>query len=266
MTIKEFQAGQIAYILCMHTGYNQEPTLKEITVKSVGRKYVTVNNGVQYFQRDDSPYGLVEKCNLNSRTLLCPTKGAAEKYIEWKKLSIWLYEVGHFNKQYTLDQLRQVKKILLPDANTTDCFDKSTMSTDMEHVNIRVADNDRWRLKNFELRESAIIAEIRKKINISQVKECFVLIHESGPVGQTHDTSHEIEHKMTLFFDADTADTFLGSEIEFRKTVLNCQGIQYDYCGYHEDEADSHAPVIVISGVKYYDWDIVKIVIEKNAP
>lgn len=111
MNIKDFKKGQIAYILNMYTGRNTEPTIREITVSSVGRKYVTVDNGARY-GNSDKPYGLIENKNWGSLTFLCPSREHVEMHIEKDKLRRWLNRAAQSGKEYSLEQLRKVKEIL----------------------------------------------------------------------------------------------------------------------------------------------------------
>lgn len=114
MTIKDFEAGQKAYILCMHKGRNCGPSIIRESVKAIGRKYVTTSSDRRYFSSDRSPYGLLEARDWGEETLLCPSMEDAAMHIEWKLLELWLYNISSAHKRYTLEQLRQVKAILEP--------------------------------------------------------------------------------------------------------------------------------------------------------
>lgn len=111
MNIKDFKKGQVAYILDMRTGRNTEPTIRETTVFSVGRKYVTVENGSKY-ESSDNPYGLIENKDWGDRAFLCPNRECAEMYIEKEELMRWLYNAASFRCEYSLEQLRKAKEIL----------------------------------------------------------------------------------------------------------------------------------------------------------
>ena len=111
MNIKDFQKGQTVYILDMHKGRNTEPTIYKAVVDSVGRKYVTTGRGGKYEASNDE-YSLTEHTGCGSRTYLCPSMEYAQLYIEREELKMWLYNMPHLNRKYTLDQLRKVKEIL----------------------------------------------------------------------------------------------------------------------------------------------------------
>lgn len=109
MNIKNFEVGNIAFILNMHKGYNREPSITETTVKLIGRKYLTTGCERKYVS-SDNPYGLQE---LDNTTLLCKSRIDAKLYIEKCNLARWLGKISIYDaKKYTLDQLRQVKEIL----------------------------------------------------------------------------------------------------------------------------------------------------------
>lgn len=110
MGIKDFEVGQTAYILNMHTGRNQDPEITKTTVEKVGRRYVTVDNGTRYEEGDD--YGLIDAENYGERTYLCPSKTDADMHIERHELRVWLRKAADYSFRYDLEQLRKVKEIL----------------------------------------------------------------------------------------------------------------------------------------------------------
>lgn len=81
MNIKDFKKGQAVCILDMHAGRNTEPTIREVTVASVGRKYVILANGKRYKSSDDE-YSLTENDVCGERTYLCPNEECAQMHIE----------------------------------------------------------------------------------------------------------------------------------------------------------------------------------------
>ena len=114
MQIKDFKKGQTAYILNLHKGRNTEPTIHETTVKSVGRTYVTTERGTRYRSSDDA-YSLDEAPDRNGyqrHTNLYPTRDAADAIIEREALRIWFMRAGSHAHEYSLEQLREVKRIL----------------------------------------------------------------------------------------------------------------------------------------------------------
>lgn len=114
MTIKNFTVGQTVFILNLHTGRNTEPTINESTVTKIGRKYVTLSNGSQYYENEHCNDALTESKDWGERTYLFNTQSAANDYIEKTKLELWLIKLSHteIKNKYTLEQLRQVKTIL----------------------------------------------------------------------------------------------------------------------------------------------------------
>lgn len=112
MNIKEFKSGQEAYIVNLHTGRNKPPSIHETKVVKVGRKYVTTNHYGRRYRSYSIPYGLIEQADWGETTYLCPDKERALMCVEHEELRLWLYEAAGYGKEYTLDQLRQVKEIL----------------------------------------------------------------------------------------------------------------------------------------------------------
>lgn len=109
MNIKDFIIGDVAFILNMYKGYNREPSITKTTVKSIGRKYLTTENEQKYVSSNNL-YGLQEQDNA---TLLCPSTADAIFYIEKRNLEKWLGKISVYDaRKYTLEQLRQVKRIL----------------------------------------------------------------------------------------------------------------------------------------------------------
>jgi hypothetical protein len=51
LTLKDFTVGQKAYILYTNSGRSEAPTITEVTVKKIGRKYVTVDSFDRQFMR-----------------------------------------------------------------------------------------------------------------------------------------------------------------------------------------------------------------------
>lgn len=47
ITIRDFKKGESCYVLNMHTGRNREPEIKERLVKTVGKKYVTIDTSYE---------------------------------------------------------------------------------------------------------------------------------------------------------------------------------------------------------------------------
>ena len=114
LTIKDFKTNDPAVILTMNHGRNEDPVISEVKIGSVGRKYVTINNGPfeKKFQNWNAEY-LHEASNYGE---LFMTREAAEQYIEKEDLALWLgtLSVSAAGK-YSLETLRKVKELLSTD-------------------------------------------------------------------------------------------------------------------------------------------------------
>ena len=86
----------------------------EVTVQTVGRKYVSTGEGIlasKYREWDEE--FLYESVSCGEASLLFPTRKCAEEYLEKSELARW---VGSFStgsaRRCSLEQLRKVKEIL----------------------------------------------------------------------------------------------------------------------------------------------------------
>lgn len=117
MTIKDFKVGQTAYIVGDGQRRDDDKTVAVKVVK-VGRRYVTVNEGGRQETRFYEPITptsyLVEDKEYGAKRLLFPTSEAAGEYNELNDMRSWVQEATDWMKlkDYTLAQLRVVKKIL----------------------------------------------------------------------------------------------------------------------------------------------------------
>lgn len=113
LTVKDFEKGQKAYIVTDDYG-TRENKIFEATVKTVGRKYVTLDDswGSRY-QTCANNY-LTEVVNCGWVRMLFATEQAAKDYIELKNLVLSInIKVRHsLDSRYSLDQLRQINEIL----------------------------------------------------------------------------------------------------------------------------------------------------------
>lgn len=111
MNIKEFKKSQSAYMLTKNRGYNRQPEVKEVTVLSVGRKFVTVNGDIRFedFLADDN--FLTEHLDYDRRLLFKDEKAVAD-HLEKMELDIWLYKNKSKMHRLSLRQLRAIKKIV----------------------------------------------------------------------------------------------------------------------------------------------------------
>lgn len=114
MTVKDFEVGQKVFILNMYEGRCREPEIREAKVKAVGRKYVTIDNGDRYVSEERFCFGLIQSVDYGDRTFLCPSITDTNNYIEQCQLLKWITNITWSRgKNYTLEQLRKVKEILV---------------------------------------------------------------------------------------------------------------------------------------------------------
>lgn len=113
MNIKDFKIGQKVYICKMNRGYNRPPEITERTVKKIGRKYLALEGAWEekFYSADYFHEGLIESVECGDKDYLFPSRVAAEEYIEKENLERWLSCLSAYGK-YSLEQLREVKKIL----------------------------------------------------------------------------------------------------------------------------------------------------------
>lgn len=117
MEIKDFKVGQTAYII--GDGRRRgDSKATAVEVVKVGRKYVTVTEAGRQETRFCEPVGftdfLVEDKDWGSPRLLFLTTEAVDEYNELSDLRSWVQEATNWLKvkEYTLAQLRAVKKII----------------------------------------------------------------------------------------------------------------------------------------------------------
>lgn len=123
MTIKEFHVGQTVFLMGEHRGLQTQYTTTQATVAKVGRKYVTINDvwGRQFGETSDHRPYLREHKDIGSPLMLFPSQDAVDIYIEHEELKKWLREAANWSKidRYTLEQLREAKRILEQPAEVT---------------------------------------------------------------------------------------------------------------------------------------------------
>lgn len=116
MTIKDFKVGQTAYIL--EDGRRAAfGAAVEVEVAKVGRRYVTIRDGrreARFYEPANSTTHLVEDRDCGAKHLLFLTAEAVAEHKELINLQGWMQEATSWLKvkRYSLDQLREVKKIL----------------------------------------------------------------------------------------------------------------------------------------------------------
>ena len=116
MTIKEFHVGQTVFLMGERRGLQTQYTTTQATVAKVGRKYVTINDawGRQFKETHDHRPYLYEHTNVGTPLMLSPSQEAVDTYIEHEGLKRWVQDAASWSKidRYTLEQLREVKRIL----------------------------------------------------------------------------------------------------------------------------------------------------------
>lgn len=134
MTIKEFKGGQ-AVVIVGDGGrrYTAHEGKVDATVTKVGRKFVSVRPveggyETKYRTCSDERLGyLIEETEIGMPRLLFPSPEAADLYIEKEELKFWLIKAAGWDNahRYTLEQLREVKRILEPDTSSGGKSEKS---------------------------------------------------------------------------------------------------------------------------------------------
>lgn len=134
MTVKEFKVGQ-SVVIVGDGGrrYTAHEGKVDATVTKVGRKFVFVRpieGGYETKYRicNDERLGyLIEETEIGMPRLLFPSPEAANLYIEKEELKLWLIEAAGWDsaQRYTLEQLREVKRILEPGTSSCGKSEKS---------------------------------------------------------------------------------------------------------------------------------------------
>lgn len=110
----KWKKGMDAWVANFHSNSTHDPAIKKVTVKTVGRKYITINEFHEEkfsFEKDSSykEFGLRAKDNIDQ--ILCPSEENAEKCIEKNYLIRWFSFKSSF-KGYSFDQLKAARKAL----------------------------------------------------------------------------------------------------------------------------------------------------------
>lgn len=111
VSIKDFAVGQPAYKVIMNKFNNKEPEIYEVKIKTVGRKYVTIEGGWETRYSSEGECGYLEEDNTYGyKTLLFPTKCAAYDHISAYKLRI---KIRKFVSTMAFDnmELRELERI-----------------------------------------------------------------------------------------------------------------------------------------------------------
>lgn len=112
MKLSDFKVGQTVIV----AGGYKDPKPTEATVKKVGRKYVTIDDGWQTtFELCPNQEYCIESSDTGLGRQLFPSLEAYSRYSEHKALVYWFAQIGHGGasvKNCSLEQLRNAKQIL----------------------------------------------------------------------------------------------------------------------------------------------------------
>lgn len=113
--LEKFKNKKTAYLLKITAYMPEYENISEVDIVSVGRKYVTIANGVKFAESEHEKDYLVEQVNYGWSSYLFVTKQDALDYVEKKQLVTWFAKfTRHFN-DVSLDGLRQIKSIIEDD-------------------------------------------------------------------------------------------------------------------------------------------------------
>lgn len=116
--IEKFKNHKTAYLLKI-TGYVPEyKNINEVNIVSVGRKYVTIINGVKFAESEHERNYLVEQVNCGWPSYLFAVKRDALDYVEKRQIVAWLGKSGNLLNDMSLESLRRVKSIIENDLKT----------------------------------------------------------------------------------------------------------------------------------------------------
>lgn len=117
VSLKDFHVGESAYVV--KGNYDNNATVSEYIVTSVGRRYVKVRrtelaSTISFGASAASDEYLAEAVDFGWKRLLFPTLEQAQNYLEREELRKWVDKAFMYTnaKTYSLDQLRRVKAIL----------------------------------------------------------------------------------------------------------------------------------------------------------
>ena len=115
--ITDFKVGQTAYIEltgnARRAKRTKEELIKECTVESIGRKYVTAN-GIKFKEHDYNYGGLIEHTSYCIDYVLYPNRKAIEDKLEKEELILSLHSIftGSRINNLSLDKLRKICEII----------------------------------------------------------------------------------------------------------------------------------------------------------
>ena len=117
LKLSDFNVGEKAYVLYLHTGYTQSPEIKETTVKKVGTRYVTVTLYDKKFERRGNVEALSEKNDFGEIGYLYNSIESAEKEMKRNNLihnirtySCYLYKCSYEELRTIMDILKKASE------------------------------------------------------------------------------------------------------------------------------------------------------------
>ncbi len=113
VTLKDFKVGEPAFILHENRGRLKGPEIYETTVKSVGRKYVTIADHWESQYMEWQAEYLIENKSYGKASMLFPSREAAGNFVKLNELALWFNDLSYERaKRYGLDKLASAKAIL----------------------------------------------------------------------------------------------------------------------------------------------------------
>lgn len=111
-TLDKFKNHKTAYLLKV-IGYVPEyKDICEVSIVSVGRKYVTIANNAKFAELEHEEKYLKEQTNCGWSRYLFAEKQDALDYVEKKQIVAWLGKSGNLLNDMSLESLRRVKSII----------------------------------------------------------------------------------------------------------------------------------------------------------
>lgn len=108
---ESFKNLDTAWVVILNSGYSKPPELIEVTLKRIGRRYVTDNHNNRY-RYTDKPYCC--ESEIYPKTMLFTTKQRASDYIETHELVTKLSNLNIYKLRANvpLDDLRKAYQLL----------------------------------------------------------------------------------------------------------------------------------------------------------
>ena len=114
-SIKEFNVGDTAYMLIVASYYKEKDKLQEVTIKNVGRKYVSIGYGyrdIKFEESDWLEFGLVEKSDTGSSRYLFKSTEDYKDWLDKKRLRSYMKRLFEYGNTVSLRKLREIEEII----------------------------------------------------------------------------------------------------------------------------------------------------------